>query len=106
MLLYAHLAIGKTGTCTQFYKTKKSDPLVHSVDIISSTQSYGLPVNHANDGDLDREVSVPTSENHMSTHAQSSTDLPQNQEEPVNDQSDAKDPMTTTKAGEDLNTSN
>ncbi|KAI0978036.1 hypothetical protein GJ496_002035 [Pomphorhynchus laevis] len=42
----------------------------------------GLPVNHANDGDLDREVGAPSIDdtNHMSTHAQSSTDLPQSQE--------------------------
>ncbi|KAI0983000.1 hypothetical protein GJ496_007094 [Pomphorhynchus laevis] len=68
-----------------------------------------LPVNHANDGDLDREVGGPGIDdtNYMSTHAQSSIDLPQSQEEkPVKDQSDEKDPMTTTKTGEDLNTSN
>ncbi|KAI0977956.1 hypothetical protein GJ496_005423 [Pomphorhynchus laevis] len=66
----------------------------------------GLSVNYTN---LYREVGAPSIDytNHMSTHARSSTDLPQSQEEePVNDQSDAKDPMTITKSGEDLNTSN
>ncbi|KAI0978159.1 hypothetical protein GJ496_007546 [Pomphorhynchus laevis] len=105
-----------------FTRQTKSDPLVHPIDIISSTQLYAriryidgreitvltsdlappayediendLPVKHANDGDLDREVGVPTLENHLSMHVQSSTNIPQSQEEePVNDQADAKDPM-------------
>ncbi|KAI0989354.1 hypothetical protein GJ496_010797 [Pomphorhynchus laevis] len=69
----------------------------------------GLPVNHANDNNLDREVGAPSIDdmNYMSTHAQSSTDISQSQEEePVNDQPDVKDPMMTTNAGDDLNTSN
>ncbi|KAI0987944.1 hypothetical protein GJ496_007269 [Pomphorhynchus laevis] len=102
----------QAATLVSAIKTFKRESTVSTSDL--DPKAYGdtendLPVNHANDGNLDCEVGALSinNTNHMSTHAQSSTDLSQSQkEEPVNDQSDAKDPMTTVKTGTDLNISN